>query len=84
MKKTSGKEEMTFDEWLLYGVTRDWTSPPICDTHDGFARTSEEKDTTACVNYLRLYKNAGEAAKVIEEFSPASWRAQTRGLEWED
>jgi hypothetical protein len=84
MKKTSGKEEMTFDEWLLYGVTRDWTSPPMCNTHDGFAKTNEEADTDACVHYLRLYKNAEKATKVMEEFPPATWRSHTRGLEWKD
>jgi hypothetical protein len=84
MKKTSGKEEMTFDEWLLYGITRDWTSPPICETHDGFAKTTEEAETQACAHYLRLYKNVGEADKVLSEFPPASWRALTRDLEWED
>lgn len=84
MKQTAGKESMTFDEWLLYGLTRDWTSPPICQTHDGFAKTQVEFSSDTCVHYLRLYRTLEEADSVLEEFPPASWRAQTRGLKLED
>jgi hypothetical protein len=84
MIEYSGKESMTFDEWLLYGITRDWTSPPICEIHDGFAKTKEELEAGSCVHYTRLYKNLEAANKVMDEFPPASWRSHTRGLEWED
>jgi hypothetical protein len=84
MKKVEGKTEMTFDEWLLYGVTRAWTTPPICETHDGFAKTKAEAENNSCVHYMRLHENVESADRVLEEFPPASWRAQTRGIEWED
>jgi len=84
MKKSIGKEEMSFDEWLLYGVTRFWNTPPICETHDGFAKTQSEKDENSCVHYIRLYQNVEASDKMLEEFPPAYWRSHTRGLEWED
>jgi hypothetical protein len=84
MKKIESKEEMTFDEWLLYGFSRDWNSAPICETHDGFAKTKEEDESKECIHYLRLYKNLESLNKVLEEFPPAYWRSHTRQMEWED
>lgn len=80
MKKTNGKEDMSFDEWLLYGFTRFWSSAPICATHDGFP-----DESTDCRHYILVYKNEDEADKAMEEFPPAYWRAQLReGMTWED
>lgn len=84
MEATPGKEDMSFDEWLIYGITRNWSTAPICETHDGFAKTEEEKINADCVHYLRLYKNASQIGNLIDEFPPASWRSYTRKLEWED
>lgn len=84
MKEVSGKEDMSFDEWLLYGLTRYWNTPPICKTHDGFAITQSEEENDICVHYIRLYKNVAESDQMLEEFPPAYWRSHTRGLEWED
>lgn len=80
MKKTTGKIEMSFDEWLLYGFTRFWNSAPICATHDGFPAKSEQ-----CQHYILVYKNEDEAEITMEQFPPAYWRAQLRDkMVWED
>jgi hypothetical protein len=79
MKKIPGKKIMTFDEWLAYGVTRDWNSSPICHTHDGFP-----KDSDTCLHYILVYKNLETADNIMDEFPPATWRSHTRNLKWED
>jgi len=79
MQPTPSKEEMTFDEWLTYGITRSWNTAPICKTHDGFP-----DDDNRCVHYMLLYKNPEEANQSMEDFPPAYWRAHTRGLDWRD
>ena len=84
MIPTEGKKDMSFDEWLLYGITRNWSTAPICETHDGFAKTTSEKDSNDCVHYIRLYKNEEAFHEVIEEIPAATWRAFTRNLEWDD
>jgi hypothetical protein len=79
MQPTPGKEEMTFDEWLTYGITRDWNSAPICHTHDSFPSNKDR-----CVHYMLVYKNPEDANNMMDTFEPAYWRAHTRGLEWKD
>jgi hypothetical protein len=79
MQPTPVKEEMTFDEWLTYDITRSWNSAPICHTHDSFPA-----DDNRCVHYILVYKNLELADDMMDKFPPAYWRAHTRGLEWED
>lgn len=79
MKPKPGKEEMTFDEWLTYGITRSWNSAPICKTHDGFPEYGSD-----CTHYILVYRNPDQADIAMDTFPPAYWRAHTRGLEWED
>lgn len=26
---------MTYEEWLQYGIEKEWCSPVVCDTHEG-------------------------------------------------
>jgi hypothetical protein len=73
-----GKPEMTFDEWVAYGTSRDWASFPICNTHDGFP---EEVDDI-CQHYILLYKNVKEAETSRDTFRPAAYRAYTRNQRW--
>jgi hypothetical protein len=73
-----GKEEMTFEEWLMYGISRHWNSPPICNTHDKFPAAKEDK----CQSYLLLYKNRQAAEDMREDFRPAVWRHYTREHRW--
>lgn len=84
MIPAEGKAKMTFDEWLVYGISRNWSTAPICETHDGVAKTTKESESGSCVHYIRLYKNSNIAYEVMEEFPPAAWRSFTRDLKWND
>jgi|TARA_B110000977_G_scaffold200985_1_gene293486 hypothetical protein len=70
----SAKEDMTFDEWVMYGVDRQWNSVPICNTHDKFPDVKED----VCQHYMLLYKNRQAGEDVRKEFKPAIWRHNTR------
>ena len=37
------KVEMTFDEWLKYGMENSFCGPPVCVTHDGEPSTAMPK-----------------------------------------
>ena len=84
MKKTKGKEEMTFDEWLTYGITRHWSSAPICSIHDGKPDLSKYEQDGECSHYMLVYKDMEMFEDMMENFPPAYWRAHTRGLSWSD
>lgn len=84
MKKSRGKPEMTFDEWLTYGITRYWTSAPVCKTHDGSPDLTKYEENDECIHYMLVYKNAEVFEDMMENFPPSYWRAHTRGLTWED
>lgn len=71
--------ELTFDEWLEYGIEQGWCGPAVCYTHDGLPMTFEEEDEfdggyDPCIHIIRLYED-GEMKKAIEEnHSPSIWR----------
>jgi|AntAceMinimDraft_11_1070367.scaffolds.fasta_scaffold03250_6 hypothetical protein len=75
MEAEPGREEMSFDEWIEYGLSRSWNSSPICRTHDGMP-----EDVDACNHYLLLYQNTEEVETMMAKFPPSYWRAHTRGL----
>lgn len=84
MEKSPAKDDMTFDEWLTYGVTRYWSSAPICETHDGRPDTSEYKKNDECFHYMLIYKNSEVYEDMRENFPPSYWRIHTRKLNWND
>ena len=52
--------DMSFIDWLAYGVRKDWISDPVCVTHEGIPNTEEEykqqeEGKDPCRNILRLW-----------------------------
>lgn len=70
---------VSFDEWIAYGMTKGWCGPPVCETHDGTPTSDAEiaefeEGHDPCIHIVRLYEDA-EAKKAIEEsHSPSQWR----------
>lgn len=65
---------MTFQEWLTFGITNKWCSPPVCGMHDGIPFTPEEEDDfdmgfDPCYTTIRLFGDDAEydAAKSHNE-----------------
>jgi hypothetical protein len=73
-------DETTFTEWMLFGMTKGWCGPPICETHDGFPMSEEEADEfdehgeASCMHMLRLYGSPEHQDAVEESHSPSQWR----------
>ena len=73
--------DMTFEEWLNYGMDRHWIGPPVCETHDGLPMTATEENDWAngddtCVHILRLYHDLATRKAVEANHSPSVWRAR--------
>lgn len=86
MKPTPGKDEMSFDEWLTYGYTRQWVTPPVCLEHDGVPATEDELSSpeTCNIHVMRVFTSGDHFDEVAKEYAPMTWRALTRKLFWED
>lgn len=53
---------MTFEEWLLVGITEGWVSPPVCTTHEGLPTMPEEDEAwedgwDPCMFGLRIWEH---------------------------
>lgn len=78
-------EDITFDDWLQIGLSKGWTGPAVCQTHDGIPM-SEREDAEfemgdPCINILRLYEDAEQKAAVEANHSPSVWRATNAGFD---
>ena len=65
--------------WLRYGWEKGWGGPPVCASCDGVPCTEDEVEAADCIHVLRLYESPDQAAAVIAEHSPTTWRASNRG-----
>jgi len=77
-------EEMDFQAWLQFGVSKGWTGVPVCYTHDGLP-TSEEEDREfeegdPCIHIVRMYETVEEKLAVEKNHSASSWRASNTGI----
>jgi len=76
-------KELTFDEWLQYGLTQNWCGPAVCVTHDGLPMTETEEqemyELDPCIHAIRLYEDEDTKIKVEENHSPSIWRATNSG-----
>ena len=75
--------DMSFDEWLNYGMDKKWVGPPVCYTHDGLPTTSDEDDAwndgdDPCIHIVRLYQDELDALLVEQNHSPSIWRKPYR------
>lgn len=53
-------KKMSFEEWITYGITEEWCSFPVCETHDGLPMTPEmeqewEQGQDPCMFAIRLW-----------------------------
>jgi len=78
-------DEMDFEAWLQYGVTKGWCGAPVCEPHDGLPMSAEEEtayDTgeDPCIHIIRMYEDEDTKAGVEENHAASVWRASNRGL----
>ncbi len=70
--------QMDFNEWLKYGMDRNWCGPAVCETHDGLPMSDEESEefweSDPCIHILRLYVDSDHAKAVEDAHSPSVWR----------
>lgn len=56
----AGRDSMSFEEWMKYGLKRGWIAEGVCQTHDMVPMTPEESDEfeaghDPCVPVLRVW-----------------------------
>lgn len=70
--------DLTFDEWIAYGIEQGWCGPPVCYTHDGLPMSLEEdgefQEGDPCVHIVRMYEDKDMKEKIESEHSPSLWR----------
>lgn len=79
-------DELDFEAWLQYGVSKGWCGAPVCEPHDGLPMTEAEETEYSeggdpCIHVLRLYEDEEEKDGVESNHSPSVWRASNRGLQ---
>lgn len=70
--------DLTFDEWMTYGIKEGWCGPPVCYTHDGLPMTDEEYESgdldAFCIHVVRMYDGKEMKERVEDNHSPSQWR----------
>lgn len=71
--------DISFEQWMAYGIRKGWCGPPVCYTHDGLPSTSAEDDDwidggEPCIHVVRMYEGDEQKAAVEENHSPSVWR----------
>lgn len=71
--------DVSFDEWMEFGIRVGFCGPPVCYTHDGIPTTEEEDATWAegndpCMHIVRMYEDADMKKKILDNHSPSNWR----------
>lgn len=79
-------ENLTAEEWMMYGWKQGYCSAPHCITHDGvFYAFYEEQEMDEghdpCIHMVRLYEDRIQLEEVESNNSAAHWRASNRGWE---
>lgn len=74
--------DLSFDEWMSYGIDKGWCGPPVCYVHDGlpFMDSEFELDDldSTCIHIVRMYEDEDMKVAVEENHSPSIWRNQYR------
>jgi len=52
--------DLTFEEWMTYGIEKGWCGPPVCYTHDGLPMSEQEyaefdEGQDPCAHVVRMY-----------------------------
>jgi hypothetical protein len=71
--------DLTFSEWMAYGVKQGWCGAPICYTHDGLPMSNEEDMEFAegqdpCMHIVRMYEDIEMKKSIEDNHSPSVWR----------
>jgi hypothetical protein len=71
--------DLTFDEWIAYGIENGWCGPPVCYTHDGLPMSEQEyaefdEGQDPCTHIVRMYEDIDMKKSIEENHSPSQWR----------
>ena len=71
--------DITFDNWIQFGIEQGWCGPPVCSTHDGTPTTEAEDNefddgADPCLHVVRLYEDTTVKAAVEANHPPTLWR----------
>lgn len=77
-RRKNRRIELTFEDWVTYGMAEGWVGPAVCYTHDGLPMSAEEVDEfeegDPCISIIRLYNDLDHKEAVEREHSPSLWR----------
>ena len=71
--------DLTFDEWIAYGLEKGWCGPPVCYTHDGLPMSEQEMQdfddgSDPCMHVVRMYEDIVMKDEIEDNHSPSKWR----------
>lgn len=71
--------DLTFNEWMTYGIEKGWCGPPVCYTHDGLPMSEQEyaefdEGQDPCTHVVRLYEDIEMKKNIEDNHSPSQWR----------
>jgi hypothetical protein len=71
--------DLTFSEWMAFGVKQGWCGPPVCYTHDGLPMSEQEgtefdEGQDPCMHIVRMYEDIGMKKGIEDNHSPSTWR----------
>ncbi len=71
--------ELSFEQWMSYGIEKGWCGPPVCYTHDGLPIALEEDEEfdeghDPCIHIIRMYESDQQKDAIENAHSPSQWR----------
>ena len=71
--------DLTFSEWIAYGIEQGWCGPPVCYTHDGLPMSEQEMQefddgSDPCMHIVRMYEDIEMKSSIEDNHSPSQWR----------
>ena len=71
--------DLTFDEWITFGIEKGWCGPPVCYTHDGLPMSEHEMQgfddgEDPCMHVVRMYEDTDMKNEIEDNHSPSQWR----------
>ena len=70
--------ELEYEDWMAYGIAKNWCGPPVCYVHDGLP-TSEAEDeelceSDPCIHIVRMYEAPEDRLLIEDNHPPSQWR----------
>jgi hypothetical protein len=71
--------DLTFEDWMTYGIEKGWCGPPVCYTHDGLPMSEQEysefdEGQDPCAHVVRMYDDIDMKKNIENNHSPSNWR----------